>query len=104
MEASLAPRCRHHAPASGPGRWLTAAITESLLDAWVEAWVEAGVGAGHTYPAQGPYSRIDDVLTSDDVVTRTAAVITTNASDHLPVVADVALPGSKVGNPATGRR
>lgn len=77
-----------------------AAITESLLD----AWVEAGVGDGLTYPAQGPYSRIDYVLTSEDVVTRTAAVITTNASDHLPVVADVALPGSKVGSSTAGRR
>lgn len=70
-----------------------AAITERLRD----AWVAAGVGDGYTYPAEDPYARIDYVLTSDDVVARAAAVVTSDASDHLPVHADVALPGSKVG-------
>ncbi len=40
-------------------------------------------------------------MQSGDVVARSVAVVTTplagNASDHLPVVADVALPGEKVG-------
>lgn len=70
-----------------------AAITEQLRD----AWVAAGVGEGYTYPAEGPSARIDYVLTSADVVALAAAVVTSDASDHLPVHADVALPGSKVG-------
>lgn len=70
-----------------------AAITEQLRD----AWVAAGIGEGYTYPAADPSARIDYVLTSDDVVARAAAIVTSDASDHLPVHADVALPGSKVG-------
>lgn len=69
----------------------------TLVDRLVDAWVEAGVGDGYTYSAEHPRARIDYVLHSGDVVTRTAAVLTTDASDHLPVVADLALPGSRVG-------
>jgi hypothetical protein len=32
-------------------------------------------------------------MSSGNVVARTAAVVTTDAADHLPVVADLALPG-----------
>jgi endonuclease/exonuclease/phosphatase family metal-dependent hydrolase len=67
-----------------------ASLTEGLVD----AWAAAGNGSGFTY------ARIDYVLTSVDVATRTAAVVVTDASDHLPVVADLALPGAWVG---TGR-
>lgn len=68
------------------------AITEDLTD----TWVEAGEGDGYTYDAETPHARIDYVLTSADVVARTAAVVTTDASDHLPVVADLVLPGGRV--------
>lgn len=64
------------------------AMTEGLRD----AWVEAGVGNGYTAPAQNPMARIDYVMMSDDVVARSAAVIRSNASDHLPVYADLVLP------------
>ncbi|NDL56826.1 endonuclease/exonuclease/phosphatase family protein [Phytoactinopolyspora mesophila] len=74
-----------------------AAILENLVD----TWEDAGLGDGYTYPSDGPDRRIDYVLRSDDVITRTAAVVATDASDHLPVYADVLLPGSKVG---VGRR
>jgi endonuclease/exonuclease/phosphatase family metal-dependent hydrolase len=65
-------------------------LTEDLAD----AWAEAGVGEGHTYDSVNPTRRIDYVLTSDRVVTRTAAVVTTDpgASDHLPVTARLLLP------------
>jgi endonuclease/exonuclease/phosphatase family metal-dependent hydrolase len=66
------------------------AITEDLAD----AWVQAGVGPGYTYDAQSPHARIDYVLTSEGVVARTAAVVATDGSDHLPVVADLAVPGA----------
>jgi endonuclease/exonuclease/phosphatase family metal-dependent hydrolase len=69
-----------------------AAITEDLAD----SWAEAGEGDGFTYDAETPHARIDYVLTSSDVVARTAAVVTSDASDHLPVVADLLLPGHRV--------
>ncbi|MBB5786470.1 endonuclease/exonuclease/phosphatase family protein [Jiangella mangrovi] len=75
----------------------TAPEIRELVDDLVDAWEAGGAGEGHTYPAEDPNARIDYVLTSGDVITRTAAVVTTDASDHLPVKADVLLPGSHVG-------
>ncbi len=69
------------------------AITEDLVD----AWTEAGVGSGYTYPAENPTARFDYVLHSDDVRTCTAAVLRTDAADHLPVAASLVLPGHRVG-------
>lgn len=69
----------------------------TLTDRLVDAWVEAGVGDGYTFSAANPRARIDYVLYSDDVVARTAAVLSTDASDHLPVVAEHDLPGDRVG-------
>lgn len=71
------------------------AITEDLAD----AWAQAGVGDGFTYDAATPHARIDYVMSSPDVVARSAVVVATDASDHLPVVVDLALPGSRVGSP-----
>jgi endonuclease/exonuclease/phosphatase family metal-dependent hydrolase len=64
-----------------------------LTDLLVDAWVTAGVGDGFTFDAATPHARIDYVMSSGNVVARTAAVVTTDAADHLPVVADLALPG-----------
>lgn len=76
---------------------------QALVDDLVDTWEDAGAGEGHTYPGEDPNARIDYVLTSNDVITRTAAVVATNASDHLPVRADILLPGSMVGAaPAMG--
>ena len=69
-----------------------AAITEDLTD----AWVEGGEGDGYTFDAATPHARIDYVLTSGDVVTLAAAVVASDAADHLPVVADLVLPGGRV--------
>lgn len=69
-----------------------AQLTEDLVD----AWVTAGVGDGYTYDAATPHARIDYVMSSGDVVARTAAVVTTGAADHLPVVVDLGLPGGGV--------
>jgi endonuclease/exonuclease/phosphatase family metal-dependent hydrolase len=71
-----------------PGSPEIAAMTEDLAD----AWASAGDGDGYTYDAETPHGRIDYVLTSPDVVARAAAVIPSDASDHLPVVADLILP------------
>jgi endonuclease/exonuclease/phosphatase family metal-dependent hydrolase len=69
-----------------------AGLTEDLVD----AWVTAGVGDGYTYDAATPHARIDYVMSSGDVVARTAAVVTTDAADHLPVVVDLGLPGGGI--------
>ena len=76
-----------------PGTPEIDAITAGLVD----AWTEAGVGDGYTISAAAPYARIDYVLHSDDVVARTAAVLATDGSDHLPVTVDLELPGDRVG-------
>ena len=68
-------------------------ITEDLVD----AWAEAGVGHGYTYSTENPHARLDYVVHSKDVPPRAAAVLSTEGSDHLPVVADLALPGDRVG-------
>jgi endonuclease/exonuclease/phosphatase family metal-dependent hydrolase len=73
----------------------------TILTSLVDAWERAGIGNGYTISADNPTRRIDYVMTSEDVVARSAAVLTTDASDHLPVVADVLLPGNRVG---VGRR
>jgi endonuclease/exonuclease/phosphatase family metal-dependent hydrolase len=73
----------------------------TLVEVLVDSWEEAGVGVGHTIPSEDPNRRIDYILQSSDVVARAVAVVTSplaaSASDHLPVVADVALPGYKIG-------
>lgn len=69
---------------------------DSLTDDLVDAWVTAGVGDGYTYDADTPHARIDYVMSSGDVVARTAAVVPTDAADHLPVVVDLGLPGGGV--------
>lgn len=69
----------------------------ALTDDLVDAWAAAGTGPGYTFDASTPHARIDYVLSSDDVVTHMAAVVTTDASDHFPVVVDLALPGAEVG-------
>ena len=66
------------------------AMVEDLTD----TWVEAGVGDGYTYSTTNPSVRIDYVLTSADIAARTAAVVISDGSDHLPVVATLTLPPS----------
>jgi endonuclease/exonuclease/phosphatase family metal-dependent hydrolase len=67
-----------------------------LTDLLVDAWVTAGVGDGFTFDAATPHARIDYVMSSGNVVARTAAVVTTDAADHLPVAVDLALPGKRL--------
>ncbi|WBB67975.1 hypothetical protein [Micromonospora sp. WMMD812] len=59
------------------------------------------MGEGYTYPTEQPTHRIDYILRSDDVVARAIAVVTSPlaaaASDHLPVIAQLSLPGRRVG-------
>ncbi len=66
-----------------------------------DAWVLGGTGPGETYPAEAPDRRIDYVLLTRQLRVRDAVVLASPASDHLQLVADLAVPGRLVGN---GRR
>ncbi|TMR10565.1 metal-dependent hydrolase [Nonomuraea turkmeniaca] len=61
------------------------ALSETLTD----AWPGAGTGDGYTYPATGSNARIDYVFTSADVRVQSAAVVQSDASDHLPLFVDL---------------
>lgn len=64
-------------------------LTEVLVDAWPAARVP-GVGAGDTFSSTYPERRIDYVLVSPDITVEAARVLTdADASDHLPLVADL---------------
>jgi endonuclease/exonuclease/phosphatase family metal-dependent hydrolase len=69
-----------------------------LIDVLDDAWVVAGDGAGFTFDAATPHARIDYILTSDDLLARTAEVVPSDASDHLAVVADLDLDGAGPGD------
>jgi endonuclease/exonuclease/phosphatase family metal-dependent hydrolase len=73
---------------AGPGTPEVGTLTGRLAD----AWAGAGAGAGHTYPTAGPCVRIDYVLASPGIEVEQAAVLATDASDHLPVTARLRLP------------
>ncbi len=74
-----------------PGTPEIDAVTEDLVD----AWAEVGVGPGYTYSTEDPHARLDYVLHSTGVTARAAAVLRTDGSDHLPVLADLAVPGDR---------
>ncbi|MFW5973127.1 MAG: endonuclease/exonuclease/phosphatase family protein, partial [Bacteroidota bacterium] len=61
---------------------------EALFEGFRDAW-QAGDGPGYTMPAGKPDRRIDYILVSSLCKVRTAFVHRSDASDHLPVIADV---------------
>jgi endonuclease/exonuclease/phosphatase family metal-dependent hydrolase len=63
----------------------------TLTAHWRDTWAEVGVGPGYTIEADNPTARIDYVLHSGGVLARSAEVITTYGSDHLPVFAELSL-------------
>jgi endonuclease/exonuclease/phosphatase family metal-dependent hydrolase len=71
-----------------PGSPTLDALTGGLVD----AWSVGGTGAGLTFDAVTPHARIDYVLTSPALVAERAWVVPGGASDHLPVVAELARP------------
>ena len=66
----------------------------TLATVLVDAWAVAGDGRGASYPTHRPRLRIDYVMTSPDLVVEAAAVVPSDASDHLPVVVDLAFPSA----------
>ncbi|MDX6739170.1 endonuclease/exonuclease/phosphatase family protein [Actinocorallia sp. A-T 12471] len=62
-----------------------------LWTAFTDAWTAAGTGPGATYPAADPRERIDYVTVSGRVRVASVEVVRADASDHLPVVADLVI-------------
>lgn len=62
---------------------------QTLTNVLVDAWAKVGDGPGYTIPVEGPTRRIDYIFSTDDLTPVHAEVITTDASDHLPVLADL---------------
>ncbi len=62
----------------------------------VDSWTTAGNGAGFTHSTRRPSRRIDYVFVSADLVVQSATVVHADASDHLPVLATLALPARAV--------
>jgi len=87
---------------SAPGSAEIRTLTEHLVDTWLVAGLGGGPdganGKGCTYSTHTPFVRIDYVLASPDITVEQVRVVTTDASDHLPVAADLRLPwSSEVG-------
>jgi endonuclease/exonuclease/phosphatase family metal-dependent hydrolase len=63
-----------------------------LRNTFADAWIEGrGSGEGFSYPADKPTKRIDYIFArqGDGIRTKRVWVVTTLASDHIPVVADL---------------
>lgn len=70
---------------------------QPLFSRFDDAWAEGGEGPGYTISSAEPYARIDYALVSPDISVTQARVPQTLASDHLPVVAELLVPGERVG-------
>lgn len=68
-----------------------------LFEELDDAWATQGDGPGYTYSTNDPVKRIDYVLASPGVGVDSARVPDTIASDHLPVVVELLVPGERVG-------
>jgi CubicO group peptidase (beta-lactamase class C family)/endonuclease/exonuclease/phosphatase family metal-dependent hydrolase len=75
-----------------------APLWTELVDAWA---MTDPASPGMTYPAQAPTKRIDYVAAGYPVRIRDTRVITTDASDHLPVLAELAV-SRRHGSPWDG--
>jgi endonuclease/exonuclease/phosphatase family metal-dependent hydrolase len=69
----------------------TAPEITTLTAVWDDTWPQVGVGPGYTIEADNPTKRIDFILHSAKIRPTSAEVLTTNASDHLPLTASYVL-------------
>ena len=65
-------------------------VSDRFSDAWIDARL---TDPGYSYPADKPAKRIDYILfrQGDRIRTKKAWIVSTPASDHVPVVADLEL-------------
>lgn len=69
----------------------TAPELAPLFEHFSDAWAVAGDGDGFTFPASAPKARIDYALLSPQLRVRRVRVPVLPGSDHLPLIAEVAL-------------
>jgi endonuclease/exonuclease/phosphatase family metal-dependent hydrolase len=69
----------------------TAPELAPLFRRFLDAWTVAGEGNGFTFPASEPTARIDYVLVSPQLRVRRVHVPALPGSDHLPLIAELAL-------------
>lgn len=67
----------------GSGEW------KQMKGNFQDAWEKAGKGEGYTIASGKPYARIDYIFVSREIKPVRAWVVPSEASDHLPVVADL---------------
>ena len=65
-----------------------------LFSRFKDAW-RTKSEPGYTFPADNPSNRIDYILTSPQINVKQANVLSTLASDHLPVIADITIKRTK---------
>jgi endonuclease/exonuclease/phosphatase (EEP) superfamily protein YafD len=56
---------------------------------FVDSWAEVGEGDGYTFSSDAPYERIDWIWHTPDLTAMDIEVLSTTASDHLPLRAVV---------------
>ena len=66
-------------------------VFSPLLQYFYDSWSIAGEGEGLSFPCIDPYIRIDYILFNKNskIIIKKVYNIQTQASDHLPVVADI---------------
>lgn len=64
-----------------------------MKEQFTDAWEVAGEGPGYTFPSRKPNRRIDYLFTSGEIAAKRAWIPETQASDHLPLVVDLEIPG-----------
>lgn len=65
------------------------AISELITSAGL---IDADPGGSLTFDSARPHTRIDLILHDPSIAVRSTSVLTTQASDHLPLIADLELP------------
>ena len=66
-----------------------------LFSRFKDAWSTTNSEPGYTFPADNPINRIDYILTSPQINVKQTNVLSTLASDHLPVLADITIKRTK---------
>ncbi|MDF2714060.1 MAG: hypothetical protein K0R28_985 [Paenibacillus sp.] len=68
-----------------------------LFSTFYDTWAHSRSEPGFTFPARKPNRKIDHILVSRGIRTKSADIVETLASDHRPIVAEVTVP-AKVRN------